>query len=65
MSKEAMDDWKGMFARGSHPGPLAAPEALGKQLQCKLAEIVAEPLPAEIRDLLSALEASLDRKDRT
>jgi hypothetical protein len=65
MSKKTLDDWRGMFAGGSHHGPLAAPEALGKQLRCKLAEVVAEPLPAEMRDLLSELEASLDRKERT
>lgn len=63
MTKKPVDEWRGMFARGFHQGPFVALDALGNQLQFKLAEIVAEPLPPEIGDLLSALEASLHRKE--
>ncbi|MBG0800458.1 hypothetical protein IYW40_02950 [Methylocystis sp. H4A] len=38
---------------------VATAEKIGQQLQVKLAKIVAEPLPAEIHDLLREIDITL------
>jgi hypothetical protein len=45
------------------PLPFANLQQIGRELRVQLTEIVAEPLPAELQELLDQLERKLDGTD--
>lgn len=59
MKEPRPDEWRGAFAREFQEQSAARFEKIGKQLQFKLARITAEPLPAELHELLKK-EKALD-----
>ncbi|MGD9545073.1 MAG: hypothetical protein AB7F41_14985 [Methylocystis sp.] len=61
MKQLGSNEWRAVFDGEIEGQPVVALEKIGKQLQFSFARTVAEPLPADIRDLLSDLEAALDR----
>ncbi|MGD9658370.1 MAG: hypothetical protein AB7U61_12180 [Methylocystis sp.] len=56
MSELRPVEWRGTVAHEFQDDFRATLENIGEQLQSKLAKIAAEPLPAELRDLLRELE---------
>jgi hypothetical protein len=60
--RQKTDDWRVAVARQVEGEAIATLEKIGRQLQFKLAKIVAEPLPAEQQGLLSALENRIDER---
>ncbi|TLG75170.1 hypothetical protein [Methylocystis sp. B8] len=61
MKKQECNEWRSALDREVQEQSAAALENVGTELQFKLAKIVGEPLPAEVHDLLNALEKKLDR----
>lgn len=62
MTDRKLDDWRVAVARELDGESGAALEKIGHQLKIKLAKIVAEPLPADLQELVSALENRIDEK---